>query len=73
MDRYDAARALAKAIDGDELVIFDQDEELVYGWNGSQTFNVCGLDGVTVDMWMVEERPDVSTARQMIRDRIAVS
>lgn len=68
----DQARALARALDGAELVIFAEEADLVFEWNGSQTFNVHELDGTTVDMWMAEEKPDVATARQQIRDRIAV-
>jgi len=65
------ARALARAIDGSELVLWDEERDLVYAWNGSLTVNVYGLDGVTVDMWMVEEPvPSVSAMRQQIRDRI---
>lgn len=73
MDQERAARALAESLDGSELVVFDPALDLVYEWNGSQTFNVHALDGETVDMWMAEQRPDVATARQMIRDRIAAS
>lgn len=48
------ARALARAVNGDELVVFVEESDLVVGWNGSATFNVYALDGTTVDMWMTE-------------------
>lgn len=65
-------RALARALDGQELVIFDEETDLVFAWNGSATFNVYTPEGVTVDMWTTEEQlPSAGVARQVIRDRIA--
>lgn len=44
------ARALARTLDGSRLVIFDEELDLVFRWNGSLTVNATDLTGQDVDV-----------------------
>jgi hypothetical protein len=48
------------------LVIFDEDLDVVYLWNGSATINVVGLDGLEYGMASSSDPMDPDQARRMI-------
>lgn len=71
MPEEEGARRIARAVHRAELVVFDEDHDVLYVWNGSATIRVVGLDGQDVDVAGTMEAMDRDQARRMIDRMIA--